>query len=173
MARAWLLIGGLAAGSGALAMAGAGLFVAGSTRTTGVVVDHERRGRGDRRLDGRFDSEDVVLVVEYRAGDGGPRRIVGHAARDASRVPAVGARVPVRYQQLADGTVAARIDSPGEIWGLPAAFTLFGLGFLGAGVVGRRAAKRGFMHAPASPRGMHRDPEAAARILAKLRRPRP
>lgn len=174
MACGWLLIGALLSVFGALMLVAAGLFVSGSTPTTGVVVDHERRSGGHRRLDGRFDSDNVVLVVEYREGGGALRRIVGNATRDKSGVPAVGARVPVRYQRLADGTVAQRIDTAGEIWGLPAAFTLFGLGFLGAGVLGRRAANRDQRvgRGPAIPRGMHRDPEAAARLMAKLRRPR-
>ena len=174
MAWGWLLLGGLLSVCGTLMLLAAGLFVADSTVAVGEVVGHERRGGGHRRLGGGFDSELRVAVVEYRDGDGRRRSIIGNVALDQSRMPAVGTRVPVRHQTLADGTVVERIDRGSEVWTLPGLLTLFGLGFLGAGVVGRRAALRGdgLDHGPAVPRGLHRDPAAAARVLAKLRRRR-
>ena len=174
MAWGWLLLGGLLSAAGALMLLAAGLFVANSTVAVGEVVDHERRGSGHRRLQGGADSELRVAVVEYRDGGGRLRRIIGNVALDAPRVPAVGSRVPVRHQTLADGSVVERIDRGAEIWTLPVLLALFGAGFLGAGVIGRRAAARGagLDQGPLLPRGLYRDPSAAARIMAKLRRRR-
>ncbi|KGM56776.1 hypothetical protein N799_02490 [Lysobacter arseniciresistens ZS79] len=174
MAWGWLLIGALASALGALLLAAAGLFVSSSTAAIGEVVDHHGaiNGNGPRKR-GRFDPK-LVAVVEYRDREGGLHRFAGNIAQSESDLPAVGERIPVRYQRLADGTVAQRIDDAGEIWGLPAGFALFGLGFLGAGALGHRAAARGagMPHAAVIPRGLHRDPAAAARVLAKLRRRR-
>ena len=64
-------------------------------------------------------------------------------ARDQQHALPIGQRVAVRYLRLPDGQVSARIDSIGEIWGIPLLFALFGGAFSLFGVIGRRASRGG------------------------------
>ena len=134
IAWGWLLLGALLLSLGALLLAGAWKFHVESIRTPGVVVAHVGR-------DG--DEPAVAPVVEYRQPDGLRGRVIAFSSMDESSAPSVGTVLAVRYQQLPDGGVVARIDSTFEIWGVPLIVLLFGAVFLAAGVYARRVVATG------------------------------
>ena len=140
LAWGWIVPGALALSVGALSFVAAWQFYSESTRTPGIVVAHQARAGGIRDLSGRYVSSNVVPVVAYRGTDGVPGRVVGDLPKAASKAPPIASPLAVRYRGLADGTTFARIDSPLEIWGLPALMVLFGAGFLAAGLYGRGVA---------------------------------
>ena len=86
---------------------------------------------------------DVVPIVRYALDDGVPRELYGMHARGEEHALPIGQRVAVRYLRLPDGQVSARVDSVGEILGIPLLFALFGGAFSLFGVIGLRASRGG------------------------------
>lgn len=138
-AIAWgcVVLGGLLLAVGLLAMGGAALFMQRSTQAEGVVLRLQAALNQGRD----YGEPNMVPVVGYVDDAGVAREVVGQQSGEP-RAWRVGARVPVRYQRLADGTFSARIDAPGEVWGVPVGLALFGLAFAGAGALVLRVTRR-------------------------------
>ena len=139
----WLAIGLPTLAIGMLLLLAAGLFEAQAGRAEGVVVGHAgglgQGGPGRNASNER----DVVPIVRYALDDGVPRELYGMHARGEEHALPIGQRVAVRYLRLPDGQVSARIDSVGEILGIPLLFALFGGAFSLFGVIGLRASRGG------------------------------
>ena len=139
----WLAIGLPTLAIGMLLLLAAGLFEAQAGRAEGVVVGHAgglgQGGPGRNASNER----DVVPVVRYVLEDGAQHELHGMQARGEEHALPIGQRVAVRYLRLPDGQVSARIDSIGEIRGIPLLFALFGGAFSLFGVIGRRASRGG------------------------------
>ena len=139
----WLAIGVPTLAIGMLLLLAAALFEAQAGHAEGVVVGHAgglgQGGPGRNASNER----DVVPIVRYALDDGVPRELYGMHARGEEHALPIGQRVAVRYLRLPDGQVSARIDSIGEIWGIPLLFALFGGAFSLFGVIGRRASRGG------------------------------
>ena len=139
----WLAIGLPTLAIGMLLLLAAGLFEAQAGRAEGVVVGHAgglgQGGPGRNASNER----DVVPIVRYALDDGVPRELHGMHARGEEHALPIGQRVAVRYLRLPDGQVSARIDSVGEILGIPLLFALFGGAFSLFGVIGLRASRGG------------------------------
>ncbi|PWW46987.1 DUF3592 domain-containing protein [Melaminivora alkalimesophila] len=136
---AWgcVVLGSLLLTVGLLAAGGAALFMQRSTQTEGVVLRLQAALTQGRD----YGEPDVVPVVGYVDDAGFAREVNGQVGGEPTAWR-VGARVPVRYQRLADGALSARIDTPGEVWGVPLGIALFGMAFVGAGVLVLRATRR-------------------------------
>lgn len=170
LARGWLLLGAPMLAFGVLLLAAAWLFERQSLSAEGVVVGHAGAlgGGGPRRSRGE---DDVVPVVAYTLLDGERGEFQGMQVRDRRAALSIGQRVPLRYQRLADGRITTRIDSFGEVWGVPILFVFFGGVFSLAGITGLRVAKR-MTPAATHRRPAHHHPDEVARVLEKLTRRR-
>ena len=139
----WLAIGVPTLAIGMLLLLAAALFEAQAGHAAGVVVGHAgglgQGGPGRNASNER----DVVPIVRYALDDGVPRELYGMHARGEEHALPIGQRVAVRYLRLPDGQVSARIDSVGQIWGIPLLFALFGGAFSLFGVIGLRASRGG------------------------------
>ena len=139
----WLAIGVPTLAIGMLLLLAAALFEAQAGHAEGVVVGHAgglgQGGPGRNASNER----DVVPIVRYALDDGVPRELYGMHARGEEHALPIGQRVAVRYLRLPDGQVSARIDSVGEILGIPLLFALFGGAFSLFGVIGLRASRGG------------------------------
>ena len=143
MAWVWLLLGVPVLLFGVLLLAAAAQFDRAAVDAEGVVVRHEGSlGQGGPSRNAGND-RDVVPIVRYALDDGVPRELYGMHARGEEHALPIGQRVAVRYLRLPDGQVSARIDSVGEILGIPLLFALFGGAFSLFGVIGLRASRGG------------------------------
>ena len=139
----WLLLGVPVLLFGVLLLAAAAQFDRAAVDAEGVVVRHEGSlGQGGPSRNAS-NERDVVPVVRYVLEDGAQRELHGMQARGEEHALPIGQRVAVRYLRLPDGQVSARIDSVGEILGIPLLFALFGGAFSLFGVIGLRASRGG------------------------------
>lgn len=131
----WLAIGVPTLAMGMLLLLAAALFEAQAGHAGGLGQGGPGRNASNER--------DVVPVVHYVLEDGAQRELHGMQARGEEHALPIGQRVAVRYLRLPDGQVSARIDSVGEIVGIPLLFALFGGAFSLSGVIGLRASRGG------------------------------